>query len=235
MLTGRSIWINGSFTPVKDAIVTSQTTINGITTQQYINTQGNYNYWFYGSYGLKLKKLDINVGLDLNTEGGRFVNFVNSLKNTTQQSSSGIGLNISRYKEEKYDFSIHAGVKYNRFTSSITEEANTFWNQEHGANFNYFITKRFQVSSNLNFYHREQTDAFTGDNELAVWDASVSYRLFEKKNGVIKLEVNDILKQRRGYDRQVSSQSITERNYNMLGRYALLSFTWNFTKNPGTK
>jgi hypothetical protein len=50
---------------------------------------------------------------------------------------------------------------------------------------------------------------------------------------VLKLEIKDILKQRRGFDRQINANYIFERNYNMLGRYAMLSFQWNFTKNPG--
>ncbi|MFL5773004.1 MAG: outer membrane beta-barrel protein, partial [Flavisolibacter sp.] len=70
MLTGRSIWINASITPVYNAIVTSQTTVNGVTSQRYINTKGNYNYWFYGSYNFKLKKADLNTGVNLNFNGG---------------------------------------------------------------------------------------------------------------------------------------------------------------------
>ncbi|MEP7372674.1 MAG: outer membrane beta-barrel protein [Chitinophagaceae bacterium] len=232
VLTGRSIWINGSFNPVQNAIVTNQNTVSGVTTQQYVNTEGNYNYYFSGSYGFKLKG-DIYAGFDLNTSGSRYVNFINTLKNINNQSSVGIRHNMGKYKDGKYDISYNLGVSYNFSTSSIGELKSNFWRQEHNGRFNYFFTKKLQVGTEINFYLRQKTDAFTSSNSMAIWDASVSYKIFKKNNGVFKLEVNDILKERRGYDRSFTSNYIYERNYNMLGRYGLLSFTWNFTKSPG--
>jgi len=233
VLSGRSIWINGSFNPVQNSIVTSQNTdTEGKTTQQYINTKGNYNYYFSGSYGFKLKG-DVYMGFDLRTNGGRYVNFVNDIKNTNNQSSVSLGSNIGRYKENKYDVSANLSFGYNFSSSSISSLKSNFWKQEHNGRFNYYFNKKLQVGTEINLYLREKNDAFTGDNNIAVWDASISYKIFKKNNGVIKLEVNDILKERRGYDRSFTSNYIYEKNYNMLGRYGMLSFTWNFTKSPG--
>jgi hypothetical protein len=233
VLTGRNIWINGSFNPVQHSIVTNQNTdTEGKTTQQYINTKGNYNYYFSASYGFKLKG-DIYTGFDLRTSGGRYVNFINNIKNINNQSSISLGSNIGKYKENKYDVSANLTFGYNFSTSSISSLKSNFWKQEHNGRFNYYFNKKFQVGTEINLYLRQKNDAFTGDNNIAVWDASISYKIFKKNNGVIKLEVNDILKERRGYDRSFTSNYIYERNYNMLGRYGMLSFTWNFTKGPG--
>lgn len=106
--------------------------------------------------------------------------------------------------------------------------------QEHNVHLSYFISKKLQIGTDANFYIREKVEAFSGNNNITVWDASISYKIFKKNNGVIKLEINDILEQRSGYDRRFTSNYIYERNYNMLSRYALLSFTWNFSKNPAT-
>lgn len=232
-LTGRSIWVSGSFSPVHNAIVTNQTITNGIVTQQYVNAKGNYNYWFYSSYGFKIKKTDIYLGLNLNTNGGRYVNFVNGKKNNNNQNTLGFGFNLGQYKENKYDFNINSNFEYNHSTTSGGSN-NNFWSFPQSANVNIYITKNFQVGTDVDFTSRQGNNGFAGTN-FTVWNANVGYKVFKKRNGLFKLEVNDILKQRKGFERNFYSNQIVERNYNRLGQYGMLSFTWNFTKNPGVK
>ena len=233
LLTGRSIWIHGSFQPVQNAIVSSQVIDKGVTTQQYVNASGNYNYQFYGSYGFKIPKTEINTGINTSASGGRNVNWINGVRNVNRFSSYGAGISLSHYKEEKYDVSMNAEFNYNRSLSNVNPDVNDFWGQQHNIRFNWFITKKFNAGTEANFYLREKTDAFTGDNNFTVWDAYLAYKIFKKRNGIFRLEVKDILKQRRGFDRSFNNNVLFERQYNMLGRYAMLSFTWNFTKNPG--
>ena len=235
MLTGRNIWINGSFNSANNAIVTSQIIDSGITKQQYVNAAGNYNYWFYGSYGMKTKKTDIYLELNANTNGSRYVNFVNYRKNITNQKTIGAGFNINKFKENKFNFWLNTNFAYNISSSGGGIIKNNYWSQNHNAGVDIFFTRKLKIGSNADFTYRQKTDAFTGNNIFTVWNANIEYKIFKKNNGVFRLEVNDILKQKRGYERTFSSNYIYERRYNTLGRYALLSFTWNFTKNPGTK
>jgi hypothetical protein len=230
-LTGRSIWINSSITPVHNAIVTNQVIDSGITKQRYVNARGNYNYWFYGSYNVKIKKVDIYLGFNLNSNGGRYVNYVNGLKNSTNQKTNGLGINIGKYKENKFEFNIWSNFSYNNSQSNTQKIS--YWSSSDNANVNIYITKTFQVGTDADFTIRQKTDAFTGNNNFVVWNANLSYKVLKKRNGVFKLEMNDILEQRKGYERTFNSNYVYERNYNTLGRYAMLSFTWNFTKNPG--
>ena len=232
MLTGRSIWINGSVNPVHNAIVTNQTIDSGITRQQYVNAKGNFDYRLYGSYNIKIKKVDIYVGLNLNTNGGRYVNFVNGEKNNSNRKVYGFGFNGGKYKENKFEFNIWNSFNYN--TSESNKQKLNYWSSSDNVNATIYLNKNFQIGSDADFTFRQKTDAFTGNNNFVVWNGNVSYKIFKKRNGIFKFEVNDILKQRRGYERTFSSNYIYERNYNTLGRYAMLSFTWNFTKNPGT-
>ncbi|MFI5188202.1 MAG: outer membrane beta-barrel protein, partial [Chitinophagales bacterium] len=167
MLTNRSIWINGSFNPIQNAIVTSQVTdALGKTTQQYVNVKGNYSYQFWGSYGFKLKKLDTYFNLSLNTNGSRNMNFVNSIRNINNQNSLGFGINAGQYKENKYNYNINLQLSNNHQQSSISRQTNNFWSQEHNAEAEVYITKKFVVGSDVNFYYRQKTDAFDKNNNL---------------------------------------------------------------------
>ncbi|OYW17506.1 MAG: hypothetical protein B7Z54_07975, partial [Sphingobacteriales bacterium 12-47-4] len=234
LLTGRNIWINGSFSSTNKAIVSSQVTVNGVTTQKYINTNGNFDYYFYSSYGFKLKKTELNLGVNLQTNGGRFVNFVNGISNTSNNNTTGLSLSVYSYKEDKYDFNANVGYNLNTSQSSINPNKLSFWSQEHSANVNVYLTKRLRIGTDVNLYLREKTDAFDGNNNFTVWGATLNYQVFKKKNGEFRLEMDDILNQRRGFDREFTLNRVYERNYNQLGRYGMLSFVWNFTKQPGT-
>jgi hypothetical protein len=230
-LSGRYIWVNGSFSPVQNAIVTSQFIDSGITKQLYVNANGNYNYWFNADYNVKIKKLDMNVGLGFSTNGGRYVNYVKGEKNITDQKANGISLNVNKYKEDKFDFYLWSNISYNN-SQSNTQKVN-YWSQSGNVGMNIYITKNFQVGTDADVTLRQKTDAFTGNNNFVVWNSNVSYKIFKKRNGVFRLELNDMLQQKKGYQRTFNSNYVYERHYNTLGRYALLSFTWNFTKNPG--
>jgi hypothetical protein len=238
-LTGRSIWISGSVTPTQNAIVSSQTIDSGITRQQYVNAKGNYNYYFYGSYSLKIAKTNFYLGFNGNVNGSRYVNFVNGQKNISNQKTINPGLFVQYYKEEKVEFYLETGFGYNVSKSNgnkLTETTrpNThFLTQNHNGGLTVYLNKKLSIGSNADFTYRQKADAFTRDVFFTVWNANLSYKIFKKRNGVFKFEVNDILKQRTGYERTTFSNQISEKNYNTLGRYAMLSFTWNFTKTPG--
>lgn len=235
MLSGRNIWINGSFSSANNAIVTNQIIDSGITKQQYVNSSGNYNYGFYGSYGMKIKKADINIEISTNTYGSRYVNFVNGQRNVTNQKTVAAGLNMNKYKENKFNFWLNTNFAYNISSSGGGVIKNNYWSQNHSAGADIYFTKKLKIGSDADFTYRQKTDAFTGNNIFTVWNANIEYKIFKKNNGVFRLEMSDILNQRRGYERTFSSNYIYERRYNTLGRYAMLAFTWNFTKNPGTK
>lgn len=235
ILTSRSIWLNGSYGRTQNAIVTSQTVNSGITTQEYINTNGNFYYNLYGSWGKELKKPDIYVGFTVSSNGNNFVNFVNGQKSISRNRSYGTELVIGKYEENEYEIDIRPEFRYNRSTSSINTVKSNFWTQNYDISASYYLTKRFIVESDVEFALRQKTDAFTGDNNFTIWNAAVVYKVFKKNNGELKLECNDILKQRRGFNRMFTSNYLYEKNYNVLGQYFMLSFTWNFTKSPATK
>jgi len=138
--------------------------------------------------------------------------------------------NVKKLDANNYTTSM-IGLKY-KLAHKCADKNN--WSSSDNVNATIYLNKNFQIGSDADFTFRQKTDAFTGNNNFVVWNGNVSYEIFKKRNGTFKFEVNDILKQRRGYERTFSSNYIYERNYNTLGRYAMLSFTWNFTKNPGT-
>jgi hypothetical protein len=178
----------------------------------------------------------VNISFDLNANGGRFVNFVNDEKNISNNTQAGIGISFSRYKENKFNFWVREMATRNWSKSSISTQASqNFWQHEINADFDYYITKRLVIGGNGTAYLREKVDAFDMNNNMVIWNGNVVYKIFPKRNGEFKFEALDILNQRRGIERFFNANSFVEKNYQVLGQYFMLSFTWNFTKTPGAE
>ncbi|TAL43665.1 MAG: hypothetical protein EPN92_09855, partial [Chitinophagaceae bacterium] len=233
-LSGRNIFVNGSFNIRQNAIVTSQVIeAGGKRTSQYVNTNGNYNFWFSGSYGFKVKKPELNISIRTGASGGKNVSFVNNLKNISNNVRYNIGTNFYRYKQDKYNFSYGNNFSWNRNQSSISTAKNTFWTQNHNFGVDIYLKKKWEFGSDLNIEIREKVDAFDRNNNVMDWSAYITRKVFKNKNGQLKLQMFDILDQKIGFERNLSSNYIMERNYEVLRQYFMLSFTWSFSKNPG--
>lgn len=234
VLTGRSIWINLSANTTSNAIVQSQTFDKGGRILQYVNTSGNYGMNYYISYGIKLKKLDLNMNFQTNGNTSRYVNFVNGEKNIANNSRIGGGIGMYKYKENKYSFSLNTNVNKNFSKNSNNVNAvNNFWTLDNNIDGNVFFTKRFSIGSSLDMNFREKLDAFDQNNNVIMWNANIVYKIFPKRNGEFRLEAYDILNQRIGFERNFNQNYVSERTYQVLTQYFMLTFTWNFTKNPG--
>ena len=234
-LTGRSIWLNGSVSFTNDAIVTNQTIAAGKRTVQYVNTNGSYNTWFYGNYNFKLKKPDINIRFGPRFNTSRQINYVNNLRNISNNANVNMNFGISKYKNEKYSiyYDNNFGKQFNK--SSINIRKTSFWTQSHNLGFDlYFKKEKYSLGSDLNIDLREKTDAFDKNNNVYNWSAYVKMKIMKKK-GELKVQAYDILDQKIGYDRTTTSNYISERTYEVLRRYLMLSFVYNFSKNPGQK
>jgi hypothetical protein len=75
----------------------------------------------------------------------------------------------------------------------------------------------------------------SGQQNIALLNASVEKEVFKKKNGIIKLAGFDIFKQNTNISRTVTEQFITDTRTNRLTQYFMLSFTYRFNKFSGTQ
>ncbi len=233
MLNQRGVYIYGSFNTTSHAIVTDQTTdlTTGKTTLQYVNRNGNYNFYSGGGYNMKLKKLDVNMNIGFNYTGSRFSNRVNGQDNVTNNQAPGLRVGFGKDKEKKYNFYYNGNFSYNFSTSSIQEGIKTnFWTQEHNLSATITLPWKMEVNNELQFFIRQKTDLFTTNNNVYLWNAYIGRKLLKNDKAIIKVQGYDILNQNKGYSRSINSNTLTERNYQTIRRYFMLAFTWNFSK-----
>lgn len=239
-ITYRYLNVNIIYSQTSNKIVNSISfdTLRGSGVQliKPVNLNGAYN----ASY-------DISLGIPLqSTMKGSSINFSNTMKYNrdvsrqygqnsytktfTISQSAAINLDV----KEKLNMEFKGRFSYNSATYSAqqknTNNTNTrYFTQNYSTNVNYFITPSLILSTD--FDYAINTGRAEGYNQsIPLWNAGLAYQIFRKKNGEIKLSVNDILNQNQSIDRQIGENYISDTRTVVLQRYFLLTFTYSFNR-----
>ena len=114
VMKSKYVQFSGSFSNTNDAIATASTIdAFGKSVNQYVNVDGNYNYGADFYYDFELYK-GINFGMNTGVNGGRYNNIVNGVKNTNDNISTRLGIQLSYWAIKKLTFgvvSMHPTIK----------------------------------------------------------------------------------------------------------------------------
>lgn len=222
-------YFNSSFT--QNAFVISSVVDSvGKRTYQTVNSNGVYNMDLYSEYGIKIKK--INFGFGPTFGANRYIDFINGVRNVTNNTNYGVGLSIRRYIENKWNFYIGPRFSWVHSKASVNSSANAdYWQLESWGEANVILPKKFEIHADMNMQIRQKDPRFTKNNSFTKINAELVKRFFKGNDLELKFGLYDILNQNRGYDRNFNSSSFTETYYTTLRRYWLFTVTWNISKN----
>jgi hypothetical protein len=236
-LKQRSLWINLSYNISNNAIVNS-TVIDpsGKQFSSLVNVNGVHNWNFWGNWNKGGSGKKLGYGFRLNGNGGRSINFINNDKNINEYATARVGFSLNLDNEEKYGFEARPEVSYNQSKSSLRRTVNNNYFTYGGFTSGYvFLPGKVELRTNVNFDLRQRIEAFATNTNIIQWNATVSKKVLKDKSGKFSLISNDLLNQNRGFNRNISSNFITEERYSRISRYFLLQFEWTFNKMPGSK
>jgi len=232
VLTNRYLWVSATMKFIDNSISTSQTTIDGINSTQYVNVNGMYSGWGYAGYGYKISALDINAGVHANCNINHVNDFINGQKNTSNNNSYSAGLNFNYYKKDKYDLNFRPGVTYNDNTATISTYNTNYWSSDNELSGSVQLPKKFEIGSSADFIFRQETVVFNTNNNVIKWNAYIGKKFLKKSQLELKVSVFDILNQNIGYSRTANASIITQSDYNTIRRYGMINLVWNFTHTP---
>ena len=234
ILKEKFIFTNFSFSFTENAFVQSSIVDNttGKRTYQTVNADGNYYMNFYSSYGFKIKALSgWRNGIGPGFNFSRNVDFINGVKNINNTKRYSIEFNTSVYKAEKYNLWFSSNFGWNDSKSTVSTNANAdYWSITLNGSGSKTI-KKFDIGTDVNLQLRQKDPRFPQNNSYTTWNGFITKRFFKENQFELKLQVNDILNENRGYNRNFSSYSFTETYYQTLRRFWLLTATWNISKN----
>ncbi len=239
VLSNASFYIYGSFNFTNNEIVNDRTTnASGKSTYKFINLRDKtpINYYFYSSISRKIKAIDANVNIGLNTNGNTSYDYVNSVLNETQSNSYALNIGLSKYKEKKYNFWLGFGPAYTMQQSSLNKNMNNNGVSYSGnGNASLYLPAKFEINADVRYTYNPKTPTFNQSFEQTIVNTSISKSFFKANNLKLNLAVNDLLNQNTGFQRFANANTITQRKFNTIQRYFMFSVIWDFNKMGGIK
>jgi hypothetical protein len=183
---------------------------------------------------------DMTLEIPLRKLNGSSYSFTNSLffnrgiskiykqKNIIDQlvitQTATLNLNV----KDQLNVELSAYVSYNAVVYSIQKNFNTrYFSEMYTVDLNYYLFKNLLFYTN--FVYSANNNGLPGyNNSFSLWNASLASHFFKKKNGALKLSVNDILNQNKSIVNTVAENYISYTKTSVLPRYLMLSFTYNF-------
>jgi hypothetical protein len=237
-LSERNIYVNLNFTTTQNDFSSLNTLDISTGRKVYmpINVNGNYRANGWMGYWKKIKKWNINVGLEGRTNINHNVNYIDDFKNINDSYTFGGGPNVGYDKQKKFSIWLGTGFYHNSSKTSLRPDVVTrYWTQEHWAEANVTLPWKFEINTDCNFNFRQKTSVFDRNNNSIRWNARIDRKILKADAARIRFSAFDILDQNIGFNRNINSNFISERTYDTMRRYFMLSFIWNFSKNGKPK
>lgn len=224
---------NVSFSTVSNDIVSATYNTGGKQTTQYVNATGGYRANAFITAGLPISDSKNMINSHTSANYNKTISFINGDKNFTRNLNLSQGLDFNYAYKELLDFRISGSVNYNNVNYSLQKSQDAkYFSYESSLDFNINLPAHFMIQTD--FDYTATTGRTSGYNQnIAMWNASVSKYIFKKQQGMIKLQAFDLLNQHVSITRNIEANYIEDARTNVIPQYFMLSFTYFLNKFAG--
>ena len=196
----------------------------------YKNTDGYFNWTSLMAYGVPWKAISSNVNFSTRVSYSTTPGYWDNNKQFTDQwnwsGSVTIGSNIS----ENVDFVLDVNSKYTNSKNQTFADMNVdYWSLSYGGQLNWQFIKQLKLV--LECGRTNYFGSGTSQFNAVISNAALAYKFLKGRKGELRFQINDILNQDNSFYQTTTELYRREVTTNILGRYAMLSFTYNLNTN----
>ncbi len=222
---------NSTLIANKDTFVYNQIYLpRGSQIQRPINLDGYFSLRSFVNYTFPISKIKTNISFNLSGNYNRIPGFINNEKNFANTMNSSVGLVLSSNISEKIDFTVSSNSAYSNTANSLQTSSNTtYFNQ------NSKVKITFSPSKSLVLFTEYSNLKYTGltaayNQSISLWNAAIAYKFMKNKEAEFRLSANDILNQNNSIQRTNTESYTQDLQTNVLNRFYMLTFNYNFKK-----
>lgn len=205
-----------------------------IKTRTYENNGNRKRLSTFLSFGRKINGLGIRYTIKNRNFYSSSNSLVNMQLNEVKSKNFMFSLSLENYNKSVFDVKAGASYSINNTNFSILSDLDRkFSKQQYYSMFDLDITKKLNFNTQFD-YVIYSDDKFTSNQELPIWNASVSYA-FSKNNNILKLVLIDLLDKNIDLYRRSTQNYFEETTSESLGRYVVLSYTYRLNGNRKNK
>lgn len=195
-----------------------------------VNLDGYFSLRSFINYTFPIKKIKTNLSVNVSGNYNNVPGMINTNINYAKTATGGLGLVFSSNISEKFDFTLSSNSSYSNIQNTLQTSSNT----------NYLSqVSRLKITTNpwkglvlqseySNTYYSGLTSTF--NQSISLWNAAIGYKFLKDKQAELRLTVYDILNQNNSVSRTNTDSYIQDSQTNVLNRYYMLTFTYNFKK-----
>lgn len=191
-----------------------------------VNVNGAYNMGANIVNVFPLKKMQTAINTNTTINLSRDFSYINGAKGEIRNLNIIQGLSFNYTHKSLLDFSIAASANYNSVKYSVQQSNNTnYFNYTFTFNTNVNLPLGFIIGGNLDYILNAGRPA--GYNlDATLLNGFISKNLFPNGQGLLKLQVFDLLDRNVSINRNVGENYIEDIQTRVLQRFFMLSFSW---------
>lgn len=195
-----------------------------------VNLDGYFTIRSFINYTFPIKKLKTNLSLNVSGNYNHIPGLINTQINYANTATSGLGIVLSSNISEKIDFTMSSNSSYSNINNTLQSSSNTtYFSQSSKLKITLNPWKGLVLQSDFsNMYYSGLTTNF--NQSISLWNTAVGYKFLENKQAELRFTIYDLLNKNNSVARTNTDSYIQDSQTNVLNRYYMLTFTYNFKK-----
>ncbi|MEJ5306017.1 MAG: TonB-dependent receptor [Ignavibacteria bacterium] len=176
-------------------------------------------------YSFKIETISSNFAISTDLTYSRTPNLINGKENITQQFFAAENISLSS-NQSKFDYRVNYSHGFTYSYNSLNKNISKYLTHRIGLNFRSNLYDELFLSTQLNYFYNPR--AASSDQKSSIfWNIGTGYRFLSDRRAEIKLEVIDVLNQRKQLIRMIREDYFEDRYTQLLERFFILTFTYN--------